>query len=104
MTLAVTTFRRTLRSDDSLAIELTTVLKQGDVERLSRLLAAEPDLASCVVRNEKGGGRTPLHLFADWPGQIPLASKRAAGVLTLRTPMRSYAVIWRDGFGCTGRK
>ncbi len=70
----MTTFRRTLRSDDPLAIELTTALKEGDVERLSRLLAAEPDLASCVVRNEKGGGRTPLHLFADWPGQIPNAA------------------------------
>jgi hypothetical protein len=71
---AMTTFRRNLRSDDPLAIELTTALKQGDVERLSRLLAAEPELASCVVRNEKGGGRTPLHLFADWPGQIPNAA------------------------------
>ena len=70
----MTAFRRPLRSDDPLAIELTTALKQGDVERLSRLLAAEPDLASCVVRDEKGGGRTPLHLFADWPGQIPNAA------------------------------
>src|ERR1700677_4021990 len=67
----MTAFRRTLRSDDALAIELTTALKQGDAERLFRLLTAEPDLAACVVRDEKGGGRTPLHLFADWPGQIP---------------------------------
>jgi ankyrin repeat protein len=63
----------TLRSDDPLAIELTTALKKGDVERLSHLLEAERDLASCVVRDEKGGGRTPLHLFADSPGQIPNA-------------------------------
>ena len=63
----------TLRSDDPLAIELTTALKEGDVERLSHLLEAERDLASCVVRDEKGGGRTPLHLFADSPGQIPNA-------------------------------
>ena len=70
----MTTLRRTLPSDDPLAIELTAALKQGDVERLSHLLAAEPDLASCVVRNEKGSGRTPLHLFADWPGQIPNAA------------------------------
>jgi hypothetical protein len=70
----MTAFLRTLRSDDPLAIELTTVLKQGDVERLSRLLAVEPDLASCVVRDEMGRGRTPLHLFADWPGQIPNAA------------------------------
>jgi ankyrin repeat protein len=70
----MTTFRRTLPSDDPLAIELTAALKQGDVERLSHLLVAEPDLASCIVCNEKGGGRTPLHLFADWPGQIPNAA------------------------------
>jgi uncharacterized protein len=69
----MTAFRRTLRSEDALALELTTALKQGDAERLSRLLAAEADLAACVVRDEKGGGRTPLHLFADWPGQIPNA-------------------------------
>ena len=69
----MTAFRRTLRSDDPLAIELVAALKEGDVERLSHLLAAEPDLAACVVRDEKGGGRTPLHLFADWPGQIPNA-------------------------------
>jgi ankyrin repeat protein len=69
----MTTLRRTLRSDDPLAIKLTTALKEGDVERLSHLLAAEPDLAACVVRDVKGGGRTPLHFFADWPGQIPNA-------------------------------
>jgi ankyrin repeat protein len=65
---------RTLSSDDPLAVELTAALKQGDVERLSRLLADAPDLAFCVVRNEKGGGRTPLHLFADWPGRIANAA------------------------------
>ena len=58
----MTTPRRILGSNDLLAIELTAALKQGDVERLSRLLADEPDPASCVVRSEKGGGRTPLHL------------------------------------------
>jgi ankyrin repeat protein len=70
----MTKFNRTLRSNDPLAIELTAALKQGDVARLSRLLVAEPDLASCLVRNERGGGRTPLHVFADWPGQIPNAA------------------------------
>jgi ankyrin repeat protein len=66
----LTASSRTLQYDDPMAIELTAALKQGDVERLSRLLADEPDLASCVVRDDKGGGRTPLHLFADWPGRI----------------------------------
>ena len=70
----MTTLSRILPSDDPLAIKLTAALKQGDVERLSHLLASEPDLAACVVRSEKGGGRTPLHLFADWPGRIANAA------------------------------
>jgi len=70
----MTTSSHTLQSDDPIAVELTAALKQGDVERLSRLLADAPELASCVVRHEKGGGRTPLHLFADWPGRIANAA------------------------------
>lgn len=64
----MTTDRFTLRAGDPLAVELTAALKQGDATRLERLLAAEPGLATCVIIDEKGGGRTPLHLFADWPG------------------------------------
>jgi uncharacterized protein len=64
---------RTLQHDDPLAIELTAALKQSEVERLRRLLAAEPNLGRCVVRDARGGGRTALHLFADWPGHLPNA-------------------------------
>lgn len=64
----MTTEPRVLQSDELLAVELTTALKRGDVDRLGQLLAGEPGLARCVVRDPKGGGRTPLHLFADWPG------------------------------------
>lgn len=67
----MTANRRTLRSDEPLAVDLTTAVKQGEVERLNQLLAADPGLASCVVEDSKGGGRTPLHLFADWPGHNP---------------------------------
>jgi ankyrin repeat protein len=67
----VVTSPRTLQSDEPRAIELTAALKQSEVDRLRRLLAAELDLARCVVRDAKGGGRTPLHLFADWPGHLP---------------------------------
>ena len=56
----MTTDPRTLRSDEPLAIELTMVIKQGDVERLNQLLAEDPGLAYCVVEDPKGSGRTPL--------------------------------------------
>lgn len=60
-----------LRYDEPLAVELTAVLKRGDVGRLSQLLAADPGLACGVVQDAKGGGRSLLHLFADWPGHNP---------------------------------
>ena len=63
-----------LRNDEQLATEITMVLKQGDIEQLRRLLAANPRLARCTVESPKGGGRTPLHLFADWPGHAPNAA------------------------------
>ena len=59
---------RKLRRDEPLAVELTAVLKQGDVGRLAQLLAAHHALACSVVEDAKGGRRSPLHLFADWPG------------------------------------
>jgi hypothetical protein len=65
---------RKLRRDEPLAIEFAAALKQGEPERLQRLLDDEPSLACCVVVDEKGGGRTPLHLFADWPGHCPNAT------------------------------
>jgi ankyrin repeat protein len=65
--------RLTLRADEPLAIEFTAALKQGDPSRLERLLAADPALANCMVMDGKGGGRTTLHLFADWPGRCPNA-------------------------------
>lgn len=62
---------RILRHDEALAVELTTILKRGDIGGLSELLAADPGLAGSIVADAKGGGRSPLHLFADWPGHNP---------------------------------
>jgi hypothetical protein len=68
---------RTLRSTEPLAVELAAIVKAGEFDRLRELLASDPALASCVVEDPKGGGRTPLHLFADWPGHNP----NAAGIV-----------------------
>lgn len=70
----MTTGMPRLRSDDPLAVQLTAAIKAGEAERLHALLAAHPALASCVVEDAKGGGRTPLHLLADWPGHNPNAA------------------------------
>ena len=70
----MTTQSRTLRSHTQLAVELTVALKQGDVEALSRLLERDPELANCSVEDHKGGRRTPLQIFADWPGHFPNAA------------------------------
>lgn len=73
---------RTLRHDEPLAVELTAVLTHGDDARLVQLLSADPSLARCVVEDAKGGGRSPLHVLADWPGHNPNC---AAIVRTLRS-------------------
>jgi ankyrin repeat protein len=63
-----------LQSTEPLAVELTAIVKAGESDRLRELLASAPGIASCVVEDPKGGGRTPLHLFADWPGHHPNAA------------------------------
>ena len=59
---------RKLQSIEPLAVELTAIIKAGELDGLRELLGSNPGIASCVVEDPKGGGRTPLHLFADWPG------------------------------------
>jgi uncharacterized protein len=60
-----------VRSDDPLAVELTAVIRAGDLETLATLLAARPGVASLAIEDRKGGVRTPLHLATDWPGYFP---------------------------------
>ncbi|ATY13029.1 hypothetical protein CU254_23225 [Amycolatopsis sp. AA4] len=54
--------------EDQLSIFLA--IREGDTDRLSELLRADPELAACRL----GGparGRTPLHVVSDWPGYFP---------------------------------
>lgn len=64
---------RVLQRDEPLARELTLALKEGLTQRLAGLLQTDPGLARCYVQDPGGGGRSPLHLFADWPGHRPNA-------------------------------
>ncbi len=54
----MTTALRVLRCDEPVAAEFAAVLKQGDVEWLGSLLAADPGVALCVVVDPDGGGRS----------------------------------------------
>lgn len=51
-----------------------TAIKGGDTAALAALLAGDPALATCVVMEPDGGGRTALHLLADAPGFRPRAA------------------------------
>jgi ankyrin repeat protein len=55
-----------LNPDDPLAVAVTSAIRTGDIDALSRLLSANPALASVRI-----GSRTLLHIVADWPGHFP---------------------------------
>jgi hypothetical protein len=63
----------TLRDDDPLAVAATSALRAGDAETLGRLLSEHPGLARGRIesRGGRGGSRTLLHVYADWPGNRP---------------------------------
>ncbi len=63
---------------DPRATALTDAVKEGDVEGLQRMLDEEPSLARAVVVNERGEGRSLLHLATDWPGGFPNVAQTIA--------------------------
>jgi ankyrin repeat protein len=65
----------TLSPDDPLARAAVEAIHGGDVERLRRLLAGNPGLATARIAgdDEREGGaitRTLLHVATDWPGHF----------------------------------
>jgi hypothetical protein len=74
----------TLPHGDPVAVELTSAIHAGDLDKLRRLLAARPELASVHMIGRhglEGGWRTPLHAAADWPGYFPAAPASVALLL-----------------------
>lgn len=57
--------------DDPRATEVTAAIRSGDTDRLSTALKANPGLETAVIRDDKGAGRTLLHMATDWPGHFP---------------------------------
>ena len=52
------------------ATATVAAIHAGDLEHLSRLLTQNPGLAAAELGGPFGG-RTPLHVVADWPGYFP---------------------------------
>jgi uncharacterized protein len=63
------TCRMRIHSDDPVEAELVLAIRLGDLAALRRLLDRQPGLAG--IRLAAAGGRTPLHIVADWPGYFP---------------------------------
>src|SRR5947209_7610895 len=64
----------TLPHGDPVAVEMTSVIQRGDLDRLRGLLGDRPELALVRMIGRcglEGGWRTPLHVTADWPGYFP---------------------------------
>lgn len=74
----------TLPHADPVAVELTGVIRAGDLDALQRLISDRPELASVHMIGRKGpegGWRTPLHAVTDWPGYFPAAPATVALLL-----------------------
>ncbi|MEU7072077.1 ankyrin repeat domain-containing protein [Streptomyces narbonensis] len=71
-----------LDSLDPVAVAVTEAIRSGDLDALRRLLAEHPGLATArVVEEREGcgpGGRSLLHLAADWPGHVPRGPEAVA--------------------------
>jgi uncharacterized protein len=77
---------RTLSDGEQVAFELMRALKQGDAERLSRLLDADPGLATCWINS-----CTPLHHFADAPGHRPNAADMVNVLVAAGADLNAHA-------------
>jgi uncharacterized protein len=60
-----------ISADDSRAIAVVSVIHNGDLEGLERLLGDDPGLATARIVDAQGVARTLLHIATDWPGHFP---------------------------------
>lgn len=60
-----------MRSDEPLAVAVTTAIRTGDLVALRRLLAENDGLATARIVDDGGCSRTLLHVLTDWPARCP---------------------------------
>lgn len=57
--------------DDPRSVRVSEAIRAGATDRLAAVLKEHPALATGVIRDDKGAGRTLLHIATDWPGHFP---------------------------------
>ncbi|HKX28441.1 MAG TPA: ankyrin repeat domain-containing protein [Blastocatellia bacterium] len=72
-------------ADDSRAVAVVAAIQQGDLEGLERLLGDHPGLATARIVDDRGAGRTLLHLATDWPGHFPNVAATIAALVAAGT-------------------
>jgi len=60
----------TIDAGSRLAVDATSAVQSGDLEKLSALLAENPGLATARI-GDQTASRTLLHAATDWPGHFP---------------------------------
>ncbi|MGH3878309.1 MAG: ankyrin repeat domain-containing protein [Actinophytocola sp.] len=67
-----------LGSEEPLAVSVTSAIRTGNLDGLRALLTAHPILASARIVDDKGHGRSLLHVVTDWPGHFPRGTETVA--------------------------
>jgi hypothetical protein len=58
------------------------VIRSGTAGELRALLERDPALALVRIEDERGHGRTLLHVVTDWPGHVPAAGEKVRALAT----------------------
>jgi uncharacterized protein len=68
-------------ANDSLAVAVISAIRNGDLEKLERLLDDNPNLATARIVDAQGVSRTLLHIVTDWPGHFPNVAKTISALV-----------------------
>jgi ankyrin repeat protein len=78
--------RRVLAADDERVVALIEAVQAGDHDRLARLLAEHPEVAT-ERHGDAEMSRTALHVVADWPGHWPRGDETVALLVAAGAPV-----------------
>ena len=93
-----------LDSQDPLAVAVTRAVRAGDLDALTRLLDENPGLARARITDSREGcgpgGRSLLHIVADWPGHVPGGPRTIAALVAAGADADAFVVDEDDQVSC----